>query len=342
MSNYETTYYNSYFHHIYIEKKAFAYPLTEKILKQLNMKSNSIIEIEHYKDVFNRSNQCFHEQKKAPSLILAVKEGTLVYPGAPVCQSFGQEHFYYTSCIMNCIYDCEYCYLQGMYPSANLVIFVNLDDIFHEVEQLLAKHPVYLCISYDTDLLALESMLGIVHQWMSFVETHEALTVELRTKSANLTSILDVAPNDRFILAWTLSPDEIASSYEHNAPSTKLRIQSIQKALTLGYPVRLCFDPVLLVKDYRMKYGSLVQTLCDSIDITQVRDVSLGVFRISADYMSAMRKGRPDSSIIQFPYENDHGVFHIPKAKTKELMDYMTELLSTKLPKEKLFIWEEN
>ena len=27
--------------------------------------------------------------------------------GAPVCQSFGNENFYYCSCMMNCIFDCE-------------------------------------------------------------------------------------------------------------------------------------------------------------------------------------------------------------------------------------------
>ena len=58
--------------------------------------------------------------------------------------------------MMNCVFDCEYCYLKGMYPSGNVVLFVNLDDIFDEVYKLLQKHPVYLCVSYDTDLLAVE------------------------------------------------------------------------------------------------------------------------------------------------------------------------------------------
>ena len=54
---------------------------------------------------------------------------------------------------MNCIFDCEYCYLKGMYPSANIVVFVNLEDIFAEVAQKLENHSLYLCVSHDTDLL---------------------------------------------------------------------------------------------------------------------------------------------------------------------------------------------
>lgn len=342
MNRFETNYYNSFFQHIYVEKKALSHPLTKKLLQDAIEKKKKIIPIEHYKDLFNRSNQNFHEQKKAPALILAIKEGTLVYPGAPVCQSFGQEHFYYTSCIMNCIYDCEYCYLQGMYPSANLVVFVNLDDIFLQIENLLKQHPVYLCISYDTDLLALEPMLNIVHRWMEFVETHPQLTVELRTKSANLSSILDTKPNKRFILAWTISPEEIASTYEHHAPSTHLRIQTIAKAMESGYPVRLCFDPMLSVKDWRMKYEEFVETLSNQIDLTKVRDISLGVFRISADYMNAMRKRRPDSAIIQYPYENHHGVFQIPMEQSKEMIAWMKQCLCRYIPEEKIFVWEES
>ena len=70
---------------------------------------------------------------------------------------------------MNCVFDCEYCYLKGMYPSANLVVFVNLEDIFAEVEKRLAAHSVYLCVSYDTDLLALEHLTGYAARWIEFV-----------------------------------------------------------------------------------------------------------------------------------------------------------------------------
>lgn len=108
-----------------------------------------------------------HLQHGSKALIIARKDGQLLYEGAEVCQSFGNEYFYYTSCVMNCIYDCEYCYLKGMYPSGNLVIFINIEDIFAELETLLAKHPVYLCVSYDTDLLALENIAGFVKNGQS-------------------------------------------------------------------------------------------------------------------------------------------------------------------------------
>ena len=127
---------------MYVEKEVRDHPRTKRILDRLA--GAEVIEIAHYKDVFCRKGQDYILQHRAQNLILGAKHGKLLYKGARVCQSFGNENFYYTSCMMNCVFDCEYCYLKGMYPSGNLVVFVNLEDIFAEAEKLLLKEELYL------------------------------------------------------------------------------------------------------------------------------------------------------------------------------------------------------
>lgn len=46
--------------------------------------------------------------------------------------------------MMNCIFDCEYCYLKGMYPSGNLVVFVNLEDILRSLKHFWRKKHISL------------------------------------------------------------------------------------------------------------------------------------------------------------------------------------------------------
>ena len=121
LNNLKADYYNSFFSHIYVEKSVADMPDTVRILNKFPQ--SHIIYIDHYKDVFCRSRQSSVLQHRTQNLIIAKKENNLVYAGAPVCQSFGNEHFYYTSCMMNCVFDCEYCYLKGMYPSGNVVLF---------------------------------------------------------------------------------------------------------------------------------------------------------------------------------------------------------------------------
>jgi len=338
--------YIPFYHMIYAEKGCIGM-LPDEWLQ--NHRKERIIEIEHYKDIFNRSRQNFAEQKKAPALILAKKTGTLIYEGAPVCQNFGNEHFYYTSCMMNCIYHCDYCYLQGMYPSGHTVVFVNLEDYFAELELLLQKHPVYLCVSYDTDLLALEGRFGFVKRWLSFAKSHPGLTLEIRTKSGNPAVFSELAalyentdcPKDakeRIIFAWTVSPEAVIAATEHGAASLSLRLSALQAAKAAGFSVRLCFDPMIYHAGWKENYHSLVSSIFRFISPADLYDVSIGVFRISTDYLKNMRKKRPDSAIVQFPYITKDGVSHYG-ALSEEMVQYLKEQLLPHLPADKLFIW---
>lgn len=329
----EKTLWNKFFSHIYIEKEAREYSLTSDILARF---SDSVqIEISHYKDVFNRQHQDYAIQKKSPNLILAVNHNTQVYPGAPVCQNFGNAHFYYTSGMMNCIYDCAYCYLQGMYPSADIVIFVNIDDIFAKVSELLAKHPVYLCVSYDTDLLVLDAITGFHTRWIDFVKANPELTIEIRTKSAYmLPARTDLC--DRIIYAWTLSPSEIADKYELRTPSLDLRLKAITNAIERGYSVRLCFDPMIYVPDYMDVYARMFDKVFATIDAAKIKDASLGMFRISADYVKKLRAKRLNP-ISAYPYDNINGVCSYSPALSQAMLSFATKKLEQYLPPELIF-----
>lgn len=343
MKNLNRSYYNPPFSHIYVEREVAEDPETKRILAQFPQAE--VIAIDHYKDVFCRSRQDYVRQHVAQNLILAAKHGELLYPGAPVCQSFGNEHFYYTSCVMNCVFDCEYCYLKGMYPSANLVVFVNLEDIFAEVEKRLAAHPVYLCVSYDTDLLALEHLTGYAARWIEFVlrmnTDGQRLRIELRTKGTGGGLWQTVRPEAGVICAFTISPQQVIDAYEHGTASLAGRLAGAEAAMEQGFSVRLCFDPMIYCSDWKKHYDAMFAQVCGTLDLEKLSDVSVGTFRISQDYLKKMRKNEPDSAVVQFPYQNDSGVYHYPTALMEEMEQYMTEKLAAYLPAERIFRWKE-
>lgn len=321
------------FSHIYVEEKAYNYPLTQELLKRFS--NSKVIKINHYKDLFNRSKQDFVLQKKSQSLILAVNNTDLIYPGARFCQSFGNEHFYYTSNIMNCIYDCEYCYLQGMYPSGNLVVFVNIEDYFYKVKEMLKEHPMYICISYDTDLLALENLTHITQKWIDFACENPNLTIEVRTKSMFDVTALNNSNNPNIIFAWTLSPEEI-TAYEHYTPSLDNRINAIKKALSHGCKVRLCFDPMIYVPDYKKIYSVCYKKVFENIPADKIFDVSIGLFRISSDYLKSMRRKR-NCAITAYPYENINGICSYDTKKSGEMISFAESELSQYVSSDKIY-----
>ncbi len=324
------------FSNIYVEEVVKDASETLRILEKFPRAH--VIYIGHYKDVFNRKHQNFTAQKQAPALILAKKEGTLVYKGAPVCQSFGHEHFYYTSCVMNCLFDCEYCYLQGMYPSGNVVLFVNLEETFAQVDALLEQHPVYLCVSYDTDLMALETVTGFVRRWYDFAAARPSLTIEVRTKSGNFALFEHLKPLGNMVFAWTLSPDVIVQRYEHHTASLDARIRNIRQASKLGFKVRVCIDPIIYVPDFWRLYKELVQQVFE--EPVTIMDASVGVFRVSNDYMKRMRRLRPECALVHFPFVTENGVYHYGRELSRKMVAFVKDCLREYISEDKIFIWD--
>ena len=322
---------------IYVEQEAMGRKETEGILSRFP--DAEVIVCGDYHEVFNR-RQSFSKQHRAPALILAVHHGELIHQGSPVCQSFREDCFYYASSIMNCPYDCTYCWLKGMYESGDLVVFVNLEDLFQAVEDMLGEHPVYLCVSYDTDLLAMEPVTGYASAWSRFAKEHEDLLIEIRTKGyGHLPS--SMAVSERTILAYTLSPARAPEQFEHRAPATIQRIENLLEAQKAGFPVRLCFDPVLVYPSWKEDYATLFQTLDQKINWESIRDISVGTFRLSSDYMQRMRRQDPTSALLAYPYVCTDGFYHLPDTIEHEVETYVTKLCRDRVKEEKIFLWRE-
>lgn len=299
------------FSHIYLEQRAAGYPETKRILGKFP--ESTVVSIRHYKDVFNRPAQDSKLQNESKNLILAVNDGKKIFDASPVCQDFGMGKFYYAESAMNCVFSCDYCFLKGMYGTSNVVIFVNQEDYLHECEEKLKEGPMYLCASFDTDLGALSSVSSWMNVWEEFTDSHPDITLELRTKSV----VNSFRKESNIIYAFTLSPNEVISEFEKNTPSLDARIASVNKAIEAGAQVRLCFDPLIYIKNLELCYNRFVDKILQSIDLTRVRDISIGTFRISSDYLPNLRKACPDSSAVLFPFDREDG-FCVYPAKLRE------------------------
>ena len=337
--------YNPWFSHIYIEKSVIENERTKRIIGKLP--KARIIVIDNYMDVYGRYGQNQRKQSISPALILAERKAEYLYKGAPVCQSFGNENFYYTSGMIGCLYDCEYCYLKGKYHSGNIVIFVNLEDTFREVEKLLEKNSLYLCVSYDTDLMAIESITGFVNDWINFVDyinrnrKHD-LQIEIRTKCGRTDLWKNWTPNDKVIFAYTISPQNVIEKYEHRTASLSKRIQAAKQAIEKGFSVRLCFDPMIYVKDWQKEYDLMWKKIVEEIEIQKIRDFSIGSFRISSEYMKTMRQVMHDSAVVQFPFINRDGVYQYPEDIRQEMEKFMVNRILESIDKDKIFLWKDS
>ncbi|MFH1852298.1 MAG: spore photoproduct lyase family protein [Candidatus Neomarinimicrobiota bacterium] len=330
------------FTHIYVERQAREYPFTQRILKKFPAAVQ--IEINNYRDIFQRANQQFLIQKQNPNLILAVKRDGLIYRGSPECQDFNNPNFYYSTPVLNCIYDCEYCYLQGKYQSANLVVFVNQADLMTAVGAEIDRrpdrgHPLLLALSYDTDLLALDNRLALITDWIEFARSTDDLLLEIRTKSAVRSLFSRLKPTGNILFSWTLSPASIITSYEHLTPALGKRLAAVRAALNQGWQVRLCIDPLIYSADWSEVYGKFVEHLFSVLPPAAIYDVHYGPFRMNDTFFKRLQKLRPGSKIFNQPLAPAEKVITLPLELQLSMTEIMGEYLAKYLPAQKIHPW---
>jgi spore photoproduct lyase len=311
------------FSHIYVEEDSYEYPTTSTILNKYPNATK--IEIKNYKHIFNRANQNFQAQKDSVKLVLAVRRDSFYYKGVSVSYHSKVENFYYNTLILNCVYNCEYCYLQGMFHSGNVVVFVNRDDYFRETATLLADTPVYLSLSYETDILAFEDLIPNTSHWIDFARTQPNLTMEIQTKSNNYKSIQNLKASKNVILAWTISPEEIIKKYEKETPTLNQRLTDIQSAINDGWKVRICFDPILPIKGWKEVYSNLIKDVFSTIQIDKIFDLCLDTLRLNTDFLKKMKKRLPLSDILYYPFERVGTLSVFPERKADEMIKFIVD-----------------
>jgi len=326
------------FSDIYIENDIHSHPLTQRVLEKFPQHQPMLIE--RYGEIFNRAQQNFRLQKAHAPLILAKKHGRWVLP-APADYGIGGQHNYYFSHMMNCVYDCRYCFLQGMYRSAANVLFVNFEDMFAAIEQTLQQHDnesVYFFSGYDCDSLALDPVSGFVDKVLPFFAQHPRAVLELRSKSTQIRGLLDREPLQNCVVAFSLSPSHLVQRYEEKTPSLDKRLDALRRLQQQGWPIGLRFDPLILCENFKAHYQRFFQQVFQAIDPNRIHSVSLGSLRLPQHFFKRLTGLYPDSDLFAAPFASDaQGMVAYVDEFADDLHGYCEQVLLTYIKSEIYF-----
>ena len=321
---------------IYLEKSLQHHHRALRILDRF--KKKRVIMIEHYGEVFNRKQQNFRLQKQKPALILAEKKGKKVLP-TPPSFGIGGVHNYYFSHLLNCPFDCEYCFLQGMYQSAHHVLFINFEDFMQEIIQTCNKHrePSFFFSGYDGDSLALEPVSGFLQDFLPFFNKLDNAYLELRTKSANVKALLKHPPMDNCIVAFSLTPEAIAASIEHKTASTTKRLHAMGKIAKHGYPVGIRLDPLIYASDFEQHYHNLINAIATTVPASSIHSISLGAMRFPQKMYDRIQQQHPHSPLLNHPLVKHNKQVSYSTEMEHQMSSFIRSTLKTALPKATIF-----
>ena len=318
---------------VYVESAVLGHPRTERLLARLRVKAP--VEIEHYGEVFNPRSQNFRLQKSAPGLIVARKIKRRVL-AAPQGYGLGGEHNYYFSHMLNCIYDCRYCFLQGMYRSAHQVLFVNYEDFGEGLRRIAAQHataPVWFYSGYDCDSLASDPLTRFCDYFVPLIAQVDNAWLELRTKSTQVRALLQQEPLARVVCAFSFSDAVSHRRLEHGVPTIERRIDAMRRLQEAGWPVGLRFDPVIYHHDYQTAFVDLLEQIFASIDADRLHSVSLGSFRLTREHFRNVSRIYPDEPLFAQRLELDNGIVAYPREREQEMIGFCESRLLEHVPR---------
>lgn len=278
---------------LYIEEKIEDHPFTERILSKL-----APIPVEFVDDYrkIGEGKPFTHKAKEDKnSLALGEKKGE-------VLKNIGrmERGEYYLFHEIDCMYDCEYCYLQYYFQTKVPVIFVNREEILMKIEEILKTHShPYFHVGEVCDALAFDDLTEFSLDIAQLFSKYENGCIEFRTKSANIGNLLSIKnPPKNIIPSWTFNPKRIARSLEHKAPSFRERLLAAKRCQEAGYTVGVRLDPVIIYDGWEKDYREMVEELLFVLDSRKIDYLSLGTVKLHKFLVDAIRVRFPQSPVL--------------------------------------------
>ncbi len=288
------------FDKVFIEKNYITDPFTLNILTQI--KFNTQVEIDSIEDVWGKVKKPYLHKRTNLNLFIGAKKGTRVKE-APAAYGHGPEkHFYYIHAY-NCIYECQYCYLQGYFKTPDIVLFVNHKEIIEDMIAIANNHPdAWFHAGEFSDSLSLSHITNEFEYYFDFFKNHPQNKLEIRTKSVNIKALLKLAPLPNVFVSFTLSSHENGKIFDEKCPSVKARIRVIKQLVEYGYNIGIHFDPIIYEENFQEHYQTIVNQLADVLPNSQLGYISIGVVRFTKDVYYEVSKNYPDTQITKHDY----------------------------------------
>ncbi len=286
------------FHKVFVEQAVRTHPQTQKVLTALGNPPLHLLD--SIDDVFGRAIKPYLQKRTTLNLFIGRKQGQLVKSTPPAYGTdTGRHYFFYNS--FNCVFECEYCYLQGYFNSPDLVFFVNHDEICAEIKNICAAAPEqehWFHGGEFSDSLALSHITqDLPFYWETFATLGNGF-LELRTKAVNIKELLRLPPLANIVISFSLSPQTQVATFEHKTPSLRLRLNAISKLAAHGYRIGIHLDPIIYCPDIVAAYRPLLQAVRERLSDAQLAYLSLGVVRFSREVFQRVKKNYPNSPLL--------------------------------------------
>ena len=282
-------------HNLFIDNVCTKGDEINYIISKLNIEPQWVGNSQAVYDFINNSSDPILKAKK--TLFITKNKGAVV----KTCPGTN----YYTCCdytILHtgtfCTMDCSYCILQAYFHPPVLQYFAGLETLDQNLEKIFNKNQIFRIGTGEyTDSLIWEK-ISLQPKFLveKFAKQNNSL-LELKTKTTNIESLLNLDHNGKTVIAWSLNTPDVINSEERGTASLISRLEAAKRVETKGYKLAFHFDPMVIYPGCKKQYQKVIHKIFEYVHPENIVWISIGSFRFMPKLKQVIEKRFKDSTL---------------------------------------------
>ncbi|MBT3299202.1 MAG: hypothetical protein HN657_00500 [Candidatus Marinimicrobia bacterium] len=213
--------------------------------------------------------------------------------------------------VQGCGLGCSYCSIQTFYQDGDISIDGNLKEKLSKIS-LDPEKNYHIGSGQSSDSLAFGNNDGIIDAQLDFARKHPNIIFEFKTKTKNISHLLDVEVPQNIFVCWSLNPQVIIEQEEHGTASLEQRISSARKLADKGVIVGFHFHPIFYYDGWKKGYEDIVRKITSTFASDEIAMISMGTLTFIKSVIKRIREAGFQSKTLQMPLAEASGKLSFP------------------------------
>ena len=158
--------------------------------------------------------------------------------------------------VRGCPFSCSYCTIQTFY-GATAELESDLTTKLSTL-QLDPHRRYHIGTGQASDSLVWGNRGGVLDALLEFAAAHPNVLLELKTKSANVSPLVEREIPVNVVCTWTLNTPTVIANEEKGTASLDQRLAAARAVADRGIPVGFHFHPMVLYRGWDQEYGGIL------------------------------------------------------------------------------------
>jgi len=220
--------------------------------------------------------------------------------------------------VISCGHDCSYCSIQSFYTGGKVQFDTELKRKLEEID-LDPNKRYHIGTGQSSDSLMWGNRENSLQYLIEFARKNPNVILEFKTKSKNITWLLENDIPRNIIITWSINPQTVIDNEEHLTASLEERIRAAEQIATKGTLVGFHLHPMVHYENGENEYREVIKQITERFTPEQVVTISFGTLTFIKPVIKKLRNREFKTKILQMPFVDAEGKFSYPYEVKKQL-----------------------